>query len=132
MCWFSIVDRLKELIKYKGFQGEHRPRDPTLPFSSILTWYFSRCRTVPPADLEALLLTHPKVDDVGVIGIMSEEQATELPRAYIVPQGGLDKWQDGGARKRLEEEIVKWVGGQVANHKKLRGGVVFIDAIPKR
>jgi hypothetical protein len=49
-----------------------------------------------------------------VIGIMSEEQATELPRAYVVPQGGLAKWQDGAARKRLEEEIMKWVAGQVS------------------
>jgi hypothetical protein len=45
---------------------------------------------------------------------MSEEQATELPRAYVVPQGGLAKWQDGAARKRLEEEIMKWVAGQVS------------------
>lgn len=51
----SIVDRVKELIKYKGFQ-------------------------VPPAELEALLLGHPDVADVGVIGVYDKSQATELPR----------------------------------------------------
>ena len=45
---------------------------------------------------------------------MSEEQAPELPSAYLVTQGGLAKWQDGAARKRLEEEIMKWVAGQVS------------------
>ena len=45
---FTIVDRLKELIKYKGFQ-------------------------VPPAELEALLVTHPSVADAAVIGIPDDE-----------------------------------------------------------
>ena len=69
---------------------------------------------VPPADLEAHLLTHPEIDDCGVIGVMSEEQATELPRAYVVPRGGLDKWSSGVERKRLEEEIVGWVAKSVS------------------
>ena len=56
---FAIVDRLKELIKYKGFQ-------------------------VPPAELEALLLTHPQVNDAAVIGI-ADEEAGELPEG--VPRG---------------------------------------------
>uniref|UniRef100_A0A7S3Y9J8 4-coumarate--CoA ligase n=1 Tax=Lotharella globosa TaxID=91324 RepID=A0A7S3Y9J8_9EUKA len=55
---FFIVDRLKELIKYKGYQ-------------------------VPPAELEALLLGHEKVADVAVIGV-PDEKAGELPKAYIV------------------------------------------------
>ncbi|KZP08609.1 acetyl-CoA synthetase-like protein [Athelia psychrophila] len=54
-----VVDRVKELIKYKGFQ-------------------------VPPADLEDLLSKHPDVADVAVIGVELKEQATEAPRAYIV------------------------------------------------
>ncbi|GHJ85695.1 hypothetical protein NliqN6_2097 [Naganishia liquefaciens] len=100
-----IVDRLKELIKYKGFQ-------------------------VPPADLEALLLSHPKVDDVGVIGITSVEKATELPRAYVVPSGGLSKLDDA-AKQALSRELTEWVAANVANHKQLRGGCVLIEAIPK-
>ncbi len=102
----SIVDRLKELIKYKGFQ-------------------------VPPADLEALLMTHTKVADAGVCGVNSEEQATELPRAYVVPVGGLEA-MSAADKRAFSLEIQKWVAGQVANHKQLRGGVILVDAIPKR
>ncbi|KAK2000973.1 AMP-binding enzyme [Colletotrichum falcatum] len=91
---FYFVDRKKELIKYKGIQ-------------------------VAPAELEALLVTHPKIQDAAVIGVDGE--GTELPRAYVVA----DKTQVSG------EEIQKWVAEQVAGYKKLRGGVVFIDAIPK-
>jgi len=59
---FYIVDRLKELIKYKGFQ-------------------------VPPAELEGLLLTHPDVADAAVIPIPDEE-AGELPKAFVVLKPG--------------------------------------------
>lgn len=55
--WF-IVDRIKELIKYKGYQ-------------------------VPPAEIEAILLTHPDVLDAAVIGIQ-DEMAGELPFAFVV------------------------------------------------
>ncbi|GJC80411.1 putative acyl-coenzyme A synthetase [Colletotrichum liriopes] len=91
---FYFVDRKKELIKYKGFQ-------------------------VAPAELEALLVTHPKIQDAAVIGV--EGEGTELPRAYVVA----DK------KQIFAEEIQKWVAEQVASYKKLRGGVIFIDAIPK-
>nr|POE82670.1 putative 4-coumarate--coa ligase 1 [Quercus suber] len=97
---FYITDRVKELIKYKGFQ-------------------------VPPAELEGLLSSHPKIDDVAVIGVFKEEQATEVPLAYVVPKQGTD------ASPALEQEISQWLAQKVANHKKLRGGVKFIDAIPK-
>lgn len=57
--WY-VVDRIKELIKYKAFQ-------------------------VPPAEIEAVLLTHPGVRDAAVIGI-ADEAAGELPLAFIVQQ----------------------------------------------
>ncbi len=59
--YFYIVDRLKELIKYKGFQ-------------------------VPPAELEALLLGHESIGDAAVIPVPDEE-AGEIPKAYIVKSG---------------------------------------------
>ncbi|KDN64655.1 putative AMP-binding enzyme [Colletotrichum sublineola] len=74
---------------------------------------------VAPAELEALLVTHAKIQDAAVIGVDGE--GTELPRAYVVA----DKTQISA------EEIQKWVADQVASYKKLRGGVIFIDAIPK-
>ncbi len=56
--YYSIVDRLKELIKFKGFQ-------------------------VPPAELEAILIAHPAVADCAVIGVPDDE-AGELPKGFIV------------------------------------------------
>ncbi len=97
---FYITDRVKELIKYKGFQ-------------------------VPPAELEGLLASHPKINDVAVVGVYHEHQATEVPRAYVVPAQGVE----GG--KKTEEEIVRWLEAKVASHKRLRGGVRFIDEVPK-
>ncbi|KAL8953867.1 MAG: hypothetical protein Q9222_000313 [Ikaeria aurantiellina] len=97
---FFITDRVKELIKYKGFQ-------------------------VPPAELEGLLASHPKINDVAVVGIYERDQATEVPRAYVVPAPGVE----GG--RGTEEEIKSWLAGKVANHKRLRGGVRFVDEIPK-
>ncbi|BEJ11435.1 hypothetical protein CspHIS471_0108570 [Cutaneotrichosporon sp. HIS471] len=100
--WYEVVDRVKELIKYKGFQ-------------------------VPPAELEALLLQHPEVVDVGVIGIYDKSQATELPCAYLVTREKLDARREAA----LGKHVAEWVAGRVANHKKLRGGVRIIEAIPK-
>ncbi len=98
---------MKELIKYKGFQ-------------------------VPPAELEGLLATHPKIADVAVIGVYEESLASEVPRAYIVLDASED---DGVGRKKkgkdTEREIVDWVTERVAPHKRLRGGVRFVEQIPK-
>jgi 4-coumarate--CoA ligase len=95
-----ITDRLKELIKYNGFQ-------------------------VAPAQLEDLLLGHPAVADVAVIGVYSSARATELPRAYIVAAAGYK------GDSKLEEELHKWFNERVSPHKKLRGGIRFVDAVPK-
>ncbi|XP_053698307.1 uncharacterized protein LOC128745297 [Sabethes cyaneus] len=93
---FFIVDRLKELIKYKGFQ-------------------------VPPAELEAILLKHPKVQDAAVIGV-PDERAGELATAFVVKEAGEEVSAD---------EIVDYVTSQVSPQKRLYGGVRFIDEIPR-
>jgi acyl-CoA synthetase (AMP-forming)/AMP-acid ligase II len=90
-----VVDRLKELIKYKGFQ-------------------------VPPAELEALLLTHPAVADAAVIGIPDDE-AGEIPAAYVVLKAGASA---------TTEEIDEFVRGKVAHYKQVRR-ITFVEAIPK-
>ena len=97
---FYITDRVKELIKYKGFQ-------------------------VAPAELEGLLVDHPLVDDAAVIGVYDEGQHTELPRAYIVLKKGVEK-SDATAK-----QIADWLHQKVAYHKRLRGGIRFVDEIPK-
>ena len=78
---------------------------------------------VPPASLEGLLASHPKVRDVAVIGAYSKSIASEVPRAYIVP---VPEPSDA-----LANELIKFVHDRVAQHKRLRGGVKFIEEIPK-
>ncbi|KAL3636569.1 4-coumarate--CoA ligase-like 1 [Castilleja foliolosa] len=90
-----LVDRIKELIKYKGFQ-------------------------VAPAELEAILLTHPSVEDAAVVGIPDEE-AGEIPGACVV----INK-----KAKESEEDILNYVSSNVASYKKLRL-LQFVDVIPK-
>jgi len=98
--FWRIVDRKKELIKWKGFQ-------------------------VPPAELESVLLTHPNIADVAVIGVDSAREATEMPRAYIVPA------DSSKASPEFGREVQEWMKTKVARHKFLRGGVVMVNAIPK-
>ncbi|XP_058807956.1 uncharacterized protein LOC131673735 [Phymastichus coffea] len=94
--YFYIVDRLKELIKYKGFQ-------------------------VPPAELEAILLSNPNIKDAAVVGL-PDEKAGELPIAFIVKQPN---------STITAKEVQQYVNERVSNQKRLRGGVRFLDNIPK-
>ncbi|XP_022959956.1 4-coumarate--CoA ligase 2-like [Cucurbita moschata] len=90
-----IVDRLKELIKFKTFQ-------------------------VAPAELEALLIAHPKLSDAAVIG-MPDEQAGELPVAFVVKANG---------GEITEEDVKQFISEQVVFYKRLKR-VFFVNAIPK-
>ncbi len=90
---FFIVDRVKELIKYKGFQ-------------------------VAPAELEAVLLTHPAVADAAVIPCRDVETG-EVPKAFVVRKG-----------EATADELMEFVAERVAPHKKIRA-VEFIEQIPK-
>ena len=92
---FYIVDRLKELIKYKGFQ-------------------------VPPAELEAVLLTHPAVGDAAVIPVLDEE-AGEIPKAFVVLKPDMEATAD---------ELMAHVAGHVAHFKQIRA-LEFRSEIPK-
>jgi len=91
----TIVDRMKELIKFKGFQ-------------------------VAPAELEALLITHPKVADVAVIGVPDDE-AGELPKAFVTEQPG---------ESVTLEEIQALVSEHLVSYKQIRE-LEIIEAIPK-
>jgi acyl-CoA synthetase (AMP-forming)/AMP-acid ligase II len=92
---FFIVDRKKELIKYKGFQ-------------------------VAPAELEALLVTHPAVADAAVIP-SPDEEAGEVPKAFVVLK------TDQAA---TAEELMTFVASHVSPYKKIRL-VEFVEQIPK-
>jgi acyl-CoA synthetase (AMP-forming)/AMP-acid ligase II len=88
-----IVDRIKELIKYKGYQ-------------------------IAPAELEALLLTHPAITDAAVIPIKDDE-AGEIPKAFVVAGGAI-----------TADEVTTFVAERVAPYKKVRA-VELVDGIPK-
>jgi acyl-coenzyme A synthetase/AMP-(fatty) acid ligase len=77
---------------------------------------------VAPAELEGVLTTHPSVADAAVIGTQRED--TEVPTAYVALAAG-------AKGKISEAELVDYVQSKVSNHKRLRGGVVFINAIPR-
>ncbi len=91
--WFTVVDRVKELIKYNGYQ-------------------------VPPAELEAVLVTHRGVADVAVVAGRDEEGA-EVPKAFVVRRAPVS-----------EDELQHFVADRVAPYKRIRQ-VEFVDEIPK-
>ncbi|TVU32815.1 hypothetical protein EJB05_24573, partial [Eragrostis curvula] len=90
-----IVDRLKEIIKYKGFQ-------------------------VAPAELEALLITHPEIKDAAVVSV-KDDLAGEIPVAFIVRTEGSEV---------TEDEIKQFVAKEVVFYKKIHK-VFFTESIPK-
>ena len=91
--WYYITDRVKELIKYKG-------------------------RQVAPAELEAVLMTHPAVADAAVIG-HPDDGAGEVPKAFVVRRAPV-----------TDADLMAWVAERVAPYKRIRL-VEFTDIIPK-
>ncbi|XP_012066489.1 4-coumarate--CoA ligase-like 6 isoform X2 [Jatropha curcas] len=93
--YLHIIDRLKEIIKYKGFQ-------------------------IAPADLEAVLISHPDILDAAVTGAIDKE-CGEIPVAFVVKRQG---------SMLTERAIFDCVADQVAPYKKVRK-VIFVQSIPK-
>ncbi|KAJ8448452.1 hypothetical protein Cgig2_022080 [Carnegiea gigantea] len=93
--YLYILDRLKEIIKYKGFQ-------------------------IAPADLEAVLMSHPNILDAAVTAA-ADEEAGEIPVAFVVKRPGSSLSRD---------EVIEHVAKEVAPCKKVRE-VVFVTSIPK-
>ena len=92
--YLYVVDRVKELIKYHGYQ-------------------------VPPAELEAVLLTDDRIADAAVIGV--DVEGNEVPKAFVVPMPGIEL---------TEADVMEYVAERVAPYKKIRQ-VEFIEAVPK-
>ena len=93
--YLYVVDRVKELIKYKGFQ-------------------------VAPAELEAVVQSHPAVADVAVVP-SPDEEAGEVPKAFVVVKPNA---------MVTAEDLMSYIANRVSPQKKIRR-VEFIDAIPK-
>uniref|UniRef100_A0A1I8FEK6 Acyl-CoA synthetase n=1 Tax=Macrostomum lignano TaxID=282301 RepID=A0A1I8FEK6_9PLAT len=76
---------------------------------------------VAPAELEDILLNHPSVQDCAIIA-RPDERAGELPCAFVVPRPGV---------QLTAEEVKSYVADRVTKYKRLDGGVVFTDSIPR-
>ncbi|KND92253.1 putative 4-coumarate--CoA ligase 1 [Tolypocladium ophioglossoides CBS 100239] len=96
-----IVDRVKELIKVRGIQ-------------------------VSPVEVESLLLQHPAVADVTVVPIPNDS-AGELPIAFVVRSPAGKEEDENVVRDKIHE----FVNGELADYKRLAGGIEFLDALPK-
>ena len=94
----TITDRIKEMIKVKGIG-------------------------VAPAELEDLLLGHPKVEDVAALGLQ-DEYSGERPKAYVVLKKGVVGNDEVG------KELVEYVKERKVRHKWI-SEVEFVDLIPK-
>lgn len=91
-----VKDRLKELIKVKGFQ-------------------------VAPAELEQLLRSHPQVQEAAVVGV-EHELYGEVPKAFVVKKKGATI---------VDSDIHDFVEKKIAEYKRFRGGVQFVESVPK-
>jgi acyl-CoA synthetase (AMP-forming)/AMP-acid ligase II len=98
-----LTDRIKELIKVRGFQ-------------------------VPPAEIEAVICSSDEVADAGVAAVYDAERATEWPRAFVV---AAVRTQTHSELKALAYRLRDLVEAHTARYKRLRGGIVFVDQIPK-
>ena len=111
-----LVDRKKEFIKYNGLQ-------------------------LAPAELEGILIEHPAIANVCVVGIPDEE-CVDLPAAVVVKKADYQLTEEtvkqlisgksragGSIQKNLFEKILVFVD-RLADFKQLRGGVYFVDEMP--
>ncbi|KAK7694984.1 hypothetical protein QCA50_002172 [Cerrena zonata] len=98
-----IVDRMKEIMKVRGFQ-------------------------VSPAELEGHLLNHPDVDDVCVVGI-PDDYSGEVPLAFVVPSKGAAERikKDPKVAEKVKADLTKYVADHKVYYKRLAGGIEFVD-----
>ncbi|KAL3447436.1 hypothetical protein BJX65DRAFT_308164 [Aspergillus insuetus] len=97
-----LTDRKKELIKYKGNQ-------------------------VPPAELEDVLRQFPDVAESAVCATWDDVQETEVPVGYV----NFKQSVRPSDHKQKLQEITAFVDARVASYKRLRGGVHYLEIIPR-
>ncbi|HEY6409332.1 MAG TPA: AMP-binding protein, partial [Ktedonobacteraceae bacterium] len=95
--YLYIVDRKKDMIKYKGF-------------------------SIAPAELEAVLVEHPAVQESAVVGV-ADEEAGEIPKAFVVLYSDV-------SYSVTDEELITFVNGKLTGYKKLHE-VEFVETLPK-
>ncbi|CZR65562.1 uncharacterized protein PAC_15462 [Phialocephala subalpina] len=99
---FYVTDRLKEMIKFQ----------------------------IAPSELEDLLLRHPHVIDAAVCAIYDDDQASEVPLAYVslIQEYAMSPH---AKMRDILDGIRNWLNSRVAGYKKLRGGVFHLQELPK-
>lgn len=119
MCFSSDGFFMTGNIGYEDEAGNFRITDRV---KELIKYKGSQ---VAPAELEGMLLEHESVADVCVVAMDLEEQATQVPMACIVLQ------QDRSGKVASSQEIKQWFDAKVSNAKRLRGGLVIVDEIPR-
>jgi acyl-coenzyme A synthetase/AMP-(fatty) acid ligase len=122
--YLYITGRLKELIKYKGWVALHH-ESFTLCQLTLLSSSFQ----VSPMELESVLVQHPCVQEAAVIGIWNSGEETEVPRAYVVIDN--DNFRKKISTPDISLALEEFVALKVSTYKRLRGGVVVVDALPR-
>ncbi|PHZ13676.1 acetyl-CoA synthetase-like protein [Rhizopus microsporus ATCC 52813] len=97
---FYYITRYKDLIKYHRFH-------------------------IYPIEIEEVLFKHPSVMDCAVVGVYSEQEAVELPRAYIIL---VEQEQN---KENVLQDILDYVHSQVHDSRKLRGGIYQLASFPR-
>lgn len=78
---------------------------------------------VAPAELEAVLCEHPSIADAAVAGVKAH--GTEVPRAFVALRPSVENCQS------TAEDIQDYVKQRLSDHKQLRGGVAFVETVPR-
>jgi 4-coumarate--CoA ligase len=78
---------------------------------------------IAPAELEAVLCEHASITDAAVTGVVADD--TEVPRAFVALRPGVED------RQKTAEDIQDYVKQRLSDPKQLRGGVVFVDSVPR-
>ncbi|KAL8849292.1 MAG: hypothetical protein Q9221_005702 [Calogaya cf. arnoldii] len=126
--WY-IVDRKKARTAFPRSQKSQQMTDEAQDMMKVHGWQ------VAPAEVEAVLLTHPQIINAAVIGIPLKDGTGEVPQAFVVLKArALDGTSASHGKvevpESMEEEIKTYVAARLAKYKALKG-VIFIDDIPR-
>ncbi|OOF98605.1 hypothetical protein ASPCADRAFT_139837 [Aspergillus carbonarius ITEM 5010] len=112
--YYYLLGRIKEIIKV---QGQAIPNPPGIPRLTTHSYQ------VAPAEIEAVLLTHPGIDDAAVLGVQSSDKGAEVPRAFVV--------KSASGTNLAADDVYQFAQSRLAGYKALDGGVVFVTEIPR-
>ncbi len=127
--YFFFVDRIKEMIKYKNNQvrrhGKYlQARGPAHTAVAMQTLTHSIVQ-IAPAEVEMVLLQHPGVREACVLGRPSTADIGDVPTAFV------SRADNEAGEALTEAELQDLVAERLSDYKRLRGGVIFLDELPR-